>query len=92
MFEVNQKHILVFRSHCVDYSCGLIDTGHPPVPCSECSQSLLSWQGLGLICQDPLHLLLYFPWQQQPSIIKHPHLEETALMVHGYVFALIHVL
>lgn len=65
---------------------------HPPVPRSKGSKPLLSWRGLRPVSQDPLHLLFDLPWQQKPSIVKHPHLEEAAFVVHGYVFALIRVL
>lgn len=65
---------------------------HPPLPCGERSQVLLPFLGLALISQDPLHLLLDLPRQQQAPIIEHPHLEEAPLVENGDVLALVHML
>lgn len=64
----------------------------PPVARCQSSQHLLSWLRLGLVHQDPFNLLLNFSRQQQPSVVKHPHLVKAALVEYGDVFALIHML
>lgn len=65
---------------------------HLPVTCGECCQLLLPWLGRRLVGQDLFHLLLYLSWKQEPAIIKHPHLEKAALVIHNYVFGFIRVL
>lgn len=76
----------------IQMNCVLTLWFNLPITCSKCSELLFSWCWLWLVCQDPLHLLLYFTWPQKPAIIKHPHLEKAALIIHSYVFTLIHVL
>ena len=76
--------------------CELVDllflNRHTPVPSSERGQKLLAFLGLRLVRQDPGHLLLDLPGQEQPAVVEHPHLEVAALVEDGDVLALVHVL